>query len=53
MVQPVAVATMEAMKLVHTLAAPIDGAVAAIRCAVGDTVASRAPLIDFTPITEE
>jgi acetyl-CoA carboxylase biotin carboxylase subunit len=44
---------MEAMKLVHTLAAPRDGRIARIHCAVGDVVASGAPLIDITADGEE
>ena len=44
---------MEAMKLVHTLAAPRDGRIARIHCAVGDVVASGAPLIDITADGED
>ena len=44
---------MEAMKLVHTLAAPRAGRISRIHCAVGDTVAAGAPLIDIVPLEEE
>ncbi|ADZ69498.1 acetyl/propionyl/methylcrotonyl-CoA carboxylase subunit alpha [Polymorphum gilvum] len=44
---------MEAMKLVHTLVAPIDGTVAALRCAVGDTVPADHHLIEIAPLGEE
>jgi acetyl/propionyl-CoA carboxylase alpha subunit len=43
---------MEAMKLVHTFAAPLAGRVARIHCGVGDTVAAGAPLIDIDPDEE-
>jgi 3-methylcrotonyl-CoA carboxylase alpha subunit len=36
---------IEAMKMEHTLAAPADGVVAAVRCAVGDLVEEGAELI--------
>jgi 3-methylcrotonyl-CoA carboxylase alpha subunit len=40
---------MEAMKMEHTISAPADGEVAAIRHAVGDQVAEGAQLIEFVP----
>jgi 3-methylcrotonyl-CoA carboxylase alpha subunit len=39
---------MEAMKMEHTVTAPVDGVVAAFLCAVGDQVPQGAALIDFT-----
>jgi acetyl/propionyl-CoA carboxylase alpha subunit len=44
---------MEAMKLIHTLKAPIDGRVQAIRCAEGDTVPAGAVLVEITPDAAE
>jgi 3-methylcrotonyl-CoA carboxylase alpha subunit len=38
---------MEAMKMEHTLRAPADGLLKAIRCAVGDVVQEGAELADF------
>jgi len=40
---------MEAMKLVHTLKAPVAGRVAQILCTAGDTVAAGAILIEISP----
>jgi 3-methylcrotonyl-CoA carboxylase alpha subunit len=40
---------MEAMKMEHTLAAPADGVVEALRYRVGDQVAEGAALVDFAP----
>ncbi len=42
-----AVIVLEAMKLLYSLPAAISGRVAAIHCAVGDTVAAGAVLIEF------
>jgi 3-methylcrotonyl-CoA carboxylase alpha subunit len=39
---------VEAMKMEHTVAAPADGVVAAVRCAVGDLVEEGAELITLT-----
>lgn len=49
----VAVAQMEAMKLVHTLNAPVTGTVKAIHHNVGDTVTNGKLLIEFTPQNEK
>jgi len=38
---------MEAMKLIHTLAAPFDGTVGKLTATVGDTVAARTVLIEI------
>jgi acetyl/propionyl-CoA carboxylase alpha subunit len=38
---------IEAMKMLHTLASPIDGIVAAVTVAVGDQVGSRQVLVTF------
>jgi 3-methylcrotonyl-CoA carboxylase alpha subunit/geranyl-CoA carboxylase alpha subunit len=38
---------MEAMKLIHTLAAPVSGRVAAIHCNAGDTVPAAAVLVEI------
>ncbi|RFP88608.1 ATP-grasp domain-containing protein [Rhodobacteraceae bacterium 63075] len=38
---------MEAMKLVHTLAAPFDGTVGKLTAAVGDTVAAKSILVEI------
>jgi 3-methylcrotonyl-CoA carboxylase alpha subunit len=40
---------MEAMKLIHTLNAPVDGRVSAIRCKVGETVPADALLVEIDP----
>ncbi len=48
-----AVAQMEAMKLVHTLAAPQAGVVASIRHAAGDIVPAGATLIEIDLAVEE
>jgi biotin carboxyl carrier protein len=40
---------MEAMKLIHTLNAPVRGTVAAIRCKVGETVPADALLVEIEP----
>jgi biotin carboxyl carrier protein len=49
-----AVVQMEAMKLIHTLTAPMSGRVAAIRCNAGDTVPAGAVLVEITsPDAEE
>jgi 3-methylcrotonyl-CoA carboxylase alpha subunit len=42
-----AVLQMEAMKLIHTLAAPVSGRVAAIHCNAGDTVPAAAVLVEI------
>jgi len=38
---------LEAMKMELTLSAPIDGVIAAVRCAVGDMVAEGSELVSF------
>jgi 3-methylcrotonyl-CoA carboxylase alpha subunit len=38
---------MEAMKLVHTLTAPVSGHIAAISCDAGDTVLAGAVLVEI------
>ncbi len=38
---------LEAMKMEHTLAAPADGTVKAVRCAVGEQVAEGTELVEF------
>jgi len=43
------VVQMEAMKLIHTLSAPVDGRIGAIRCAAGDTVPADAVLVEIVP----
>ena len=48
-----AILQMEAMKLIHTLAAPVSGRVAAIHCNAGDTVPAGAVLVEITPPDEE
>jgi 3-methylcrotonyl-CoA carboxylase alpha subunit len=48
-----AVLQMEAMKLVHTLKAPVAGRIQAIRCAEGETVPAGALLIEISPETAE
>ncbi len=40
---------MEAMKLIHTLNAPVRGRVLAIRCKVGETVPADALLVEIEP----
>jgi 3-methylcrotonyl-CoA carboxylase alpha subunit len=40
---------MEAMKLIHTLSASVDGRIGAIRCAVGDTVPADSVLVEIVP----
>jgi len=44
---------LEAMKMEHTLRAPADGRLEALKCAVGDVVAEGAELADFAPAAEE
>ena len=51
--QGATVLQMEAMKLVHTLAAHAAGTVAAVHCAEGDTVRAGALLVEITPDEEE
>jgi 3-methylcrotonyl-CoA carboxylase alpha subunit len=43
---------LEAMKMEHTLRAPGDGRLKALRCAVGDFVQEGAELADFEPAAE-
>jgi 3-methylcrotonyl-CoA carboxylase alpha subunit len=40
---------LEAMKMEHTLRAPVDGHLKALKCAVGDFVQEGAELADFEP----
>jgi 3-methylcrotonyl-CoA carboxylase alpha subunit len=40
---------VEAMKMEHTLRAPADGRLKALKCAVGDVVQEGAELADFEP----
>jgi 3-methylcrotonyl-CoA carboxylase alpha subunit len=40
---------LEAMKMEHTLRAPADGRLQALRCAVGDVVQEGAELAEFEP----
>jgi acetyl/propionyl-CoA carboxylase alpha subunit len=40
---------MEAMKLIHTLNASVDGRVGAIRCNAGDTVPADSVLVEIVP----
>jgi 3-methylcrotonyl-CoA carboxylase alpha subunit len=40
---------LEAMKMEHTLRAPADGRITALKCAVGDFVQEGAELADFEP----
>jgi 3-methylcrotonyl-CoA carboxylase alpha subunit len=40
---------MEAMKLIHTLNAPVQGRISAIRCKVGETVPADALLVEIEP----
>jgi 3-methylcrotonyl-CoA carboxylase alpha subunit len=44
---------MEAMKLIHTLTAPVSGRVAAIHCNAGDTVPAGVVLVEIAPPDEE
>ena len=46
------VIVLEAMKMEHTLRAPADGRVKALKCAVGDFVQEGAELADFEPAAE-
>ncbi|MDQ8727457.1 biotin carboxylase N-terminal domain-containing protein [Bradyrhizobium sp. LHD-71] len=46
-------AQIEAMKLVHTLKASIDGRIGRIHVAVGDTVSAGAALIEIVPLEQE
>jgi 3-methylcrotonyl-CoA carboxylase alpha subunit len=41
---------IEAMKMEHTLRAPADGHLKALKCAVGDVVQEGAELADFEPV---
>jgi 3-methylcrotonyl-CoA carboxylase alpha subunit len=41
---------LEAMKMEHTLRAPTDGRITALKCAVGDFVQEGAELADFEPV---
>jgi 3-methylcrotonyl-CoA carboxylase alpha subunit len=43
---------LEAMKMEHTLRAPGDGRLKALKCAVGDFVQEGAELADFEPVAE-
>jgi biotin carboxyl carrier protein len=40
---------MEAMKLIHTLSAGVDGRIGSICCTVGETVAADAVLVEIVP----
>ncbi len=42
---------LEAMKMEHTLRAPVDGHLKALKCAVGDFVQEGTELADFEPAT--
>jgi 3-methylcrotonyl-CoA carboxylase alpha subunit len=44
---------MEAMKLIHTLKAPVPGRIEQINCNEGDTVPAGAVLIEITPVEVE
>ena len=44
---------LEAMKMEHTLRAPADGHLKALRCAVGDFVQEGAELADFEVANSE
>jgi len=46
-----ALIVLEAMKMEHTLRAPADGRLAALKCAVGDVVQEGAELAEFEPAT--
>jgi 3-methylcrotonyl-CoA carboxylase alpha subunit len=41
---------LEAMKMEHTLRAPTDGHLRALKCAVGDVVQEGTELADFEPV---
>ena len=43
---------LEAMKMEHTLRAPSDGRLKALKCAVGDVVQEGTELADFEPATD-
>src|SRR5262249_28547078 len=43
---------LEAMKMEHTLRAPVDGHVKALKCAVGEFVQEGTELADFEPVSE-
>ena len=43
---------LEAMKMEHTLRAPGDGRLKALKCAVGDVVQEGTELADFEPATD-
>ena len=43
---------LEAMKMEHTLRAPADGHVKALKCAVGDVVQDGAELAEFEPVPQ-
>jgi acetyl/propionyl-CoA carboxylase alpha subunit len=45
-------AVMTAMKMEMTLAAPFDGIVTSVGCAVGDLVGSRQALVTVAPASE-
>jgi geranyl-CoA carboxylase alpha subunit len=45
----VALVTLEAMKMEHVLAAPVDGTVAAVHVATGDQVGPGRLLVEITP----
>ena len=47
-----ALLVLEAMKMEHTIAAPADGIIAAVRCSIGDLVEDGAELISFVPPRE-
>jgi 3-methylcrotonyl-CoA carboxylase alpha subunit len=44
---------LEAMKMEHTLRAPADGRLKALKCAVGDFVQEGTELADFEPVATE
>jgi biotin carboxyl carrier protein len=44
---------MEAMKLIHTLKAPVPGRIEQINCNEGDTVPAGAVLIEISPVEVE
>jgi biotin carboxyl carrier protein len=44
---------MEAMKLIHTLKAPVSGRIEQINCNEGDTVPAGAVLIEISPVEVE
>jgi multidrug efflux pump subunit AcrA (membrane-fusion protein) len=44
---------LEAMKMEHTIVAPVDGKVSAINCAVGERVAEGTDLVDLEPAAVE